>query len=254
MLDVFVNKCYFEHASFPVEMKMDGVIVSVFLKAMTKYYAVAIGRTPGHIYRQWSQCEPQIRGYPGAKYKSFPTEEAAQQWLQQYQVEPIGQPTPEAVRASEETVLQPNHLYVFTDGSCRDQRGGWGAVFVWNGEIIQRWSGPVPSTATNNIAELYAIQRVVTGFDQLGVPSLTICPDSDYSIKSLTLWVKGWRRNGWRTSKGDPVANRQIIETLAEQIDLLGPKVVFQWVPGHAGNRYNEEADRLANEGRSREV
>jgi ribonuclease HI len=209
-----------------------------------KYYAVAVGRTPGVIYRQWSDCEPQIRSFPGAKYKSFATEAEAQAWLQANTQEGYTvQPT------SEE-----NQLLAYTDGSARDGIGGWSVVFVWNGDVIMRWSGLVPGTSTNNIAELYAIQQVVYSFNDLNVPSVVIYTDSEYALKSLTLWINSWRRSGWISSKGTPVSNREIIEPLADELAQLGSKVSIKWVAGHSGNPYNEEADRLANAARMQHV
>ena len=36
------------------------------------YYGVRKGRNIG-IYNTWKECEENVRGYPGAEYKSFPT-------------------------------------------------------------------------------------------------------------------------------------------------------------------------------------
>lgn len=44
--------------------------------AKKKYYVVWQGAKPG-IYDKWKDCQAQIMGFPGAKYKSFPTESAA---------------------------------------------------------------------------------------------------------------------------------------------------------------------------------
>ena len=152
------------------------------------------------------------------------------------------------------TSQDENQLLAYTDGSARNGIGGWAVVFVWNGEVIMRWSGFVPGPATNNIAELYAIQQVVYSFNELNVPKITIYSDSEYAIKSLTIWINSWRRSGWINSKGEPVANREIIEPLADQLAHLGPKVSLRWVAGHSGNPFNEEADRLANQARTQQV
>lgn len=47
---------------------------------MSKIYAVKVGINPG-IYFTWAECEAQVKGYKGAIYKSFPTKEAAENWL-----------------------------------------------------------------------------------------------------------------------------------------------------------------------------
>jgi len=45
-----------------------------------KYYAVRVGHNPG-IYVTWSDCEVQVKGFPGAQYKSFPTEAEAKAYM-----------------------------------------------------------------------------------------------------------------------------------------------------------------------------
>lgn len=42
----------------------------------SKYYTVWVGREPG-VYDNWDDAEEQVRNFPGARYKSFKTKEAA---------------------------------------------------------------------------------------------------------------------------------------------------------------------------------
>jgi len=42
-----------------------------------KYYVVWVGNNPG-VYDSWTDCQLQIKGYPGAKYKAFPSLAAAE--------------------------------------------------------------------------------------------------------------------------------------------------------------------------------
>jgi ribonuclease HI len=46
-----------------------------------KYYAVRIGRSPG-IYRTWAECEAQVAGFPGARFKGFRTMNGAEVFMQ----------------------------------------------------------------------------------------------------------------------------------------------------------------------------
>ena len=46
----------------------------------SKFYVVWVGLSPG-IYRTWDECLQQVKGYPGARYKSFPTLAEAEQAL-----------------------------------------------------------------------------------------------------------------------------------------------------------------------------
>lgn len=45
-----------------------------------KYYAVAAGKVTG-IFISWEECELQVKGFKGAKYKSFKTEREAEEYL-----------------------------------------------------------------------------------------------------------------------------------------------------------------------------
>ena len=69
-----------------------------------------------------------------------------------------------------------------------------------------------------------------------------------YSIGCLTKWYPSWNKNGWKNSKGQPVANRELIEAILKLLRINN--VSFFHVLGHKGNSYNEMADRLANQGR----
>ena len=69
--------------------------------------------------------------------------------------------------------------------------------------------------------------------------------DSQYVINSLTKWMPGWKKKGWKKSDGKPVLNRDLLEALDRA--LTGRDYEFIWVKGHAGHELNEKADSLAN-------
>lgn len=78
---------------------------------------------------------------------------------------------------------------------------------------------------------------------QASEPLLILC-DSQYVINSLTQWLPGWKRRGWRKADGKPVLNRDLLEEL--DAALRGRSVRFEWVKGHAGHPMNEAADARA--------
>lgn len=45
-----------------------------------KVYAVRVGRSCG-LFTSWADCEKQVAGFPGARYKSFATAQEALAWL-----------------------------------------------------------------------------------------------------------------------------------------------------------------------------
>ena len=68
--------------------------------------------------------------------------------------------------------------------------------------------------------------------------------DSKYLKDGICSWIEKWKKNNWFTASKKPVKNKD----LWEKIDQLMQKidVSWNWVPGHAGVEYNEEADMLA--------
>ncbi|WP_303709690.1 MULTISPECIES: ribonuclease H [Microbacterium] len=127
------------------------------------------------------------------------------------------------------------------DGSALGNPGpnGW----AWYIDDANWAAGGSPH-GTNNQGELRAVLellRATAGTDE----KLLIECDSRYVIDSVTKWMPGWKRRGWRKSDGGPVLNRDLLEGIDEA--LRGRNVEFSWVKGHAGHPLNEAADERAN-------
>lgn len=140
-------------------------------------------------------------------------------------------------------ILEPNVVHVFTDGSCHrlTGNGGWASVLLWK-DVVKEVSGAETHT-TNNRMELSAILgglRMIKEGTRLPV---RVYSDSKYCVNSLSAWHHAWRRNGWVTATGTPVANRDLIE----EITRIQPEnTVYKWVKGHVGHVHNERCDELA--------
>jgi len=126
------------------------------------------------------------------------------------------------------------------DGSALGNPGpsGWG----WYADD-DHWACGGWAHGTNNMGELMAVldllQQTAHVDDELHV----IC-DSTYVINTITKWMSGWKRRGWKKGDGKPVMNLEIIQAL--DAAMQGRRVRFEWVKGHTGHVLNEEADRLA--------
>ena len=122
--------------------------------------------------------------------------------------------------------------------------GGWGAVWVRGGEVVEHRHGQSPKT-TNNRMELMA---AITALETLSKPSaLTVVTDSAYVKNGVTEWMHGWKRRGWKTASKKPVKNVDLWQRLDEA--QARHDVTWQWVKGHAGHPENERADELARAG-----
>lgn len=132
---------------------------------------------------------------------------------------------------------------VFTDGSATPNPGpgGWGAVYVLDDRIVAEAHGRDPHT-TNNRMELTALLRGIE-LVPVGTPTV-LWSDSNLAVQTINEWAAGWERRGWRRRTG-PVENldlvRPLYEALRERRELR-----VAWVKAHAGDRWNEYADRLA--------
>ena len=136
-------------------------------------------------------------------------------------------------------------VVVYTDGACSGNPGpgGWGWAVAPAGEPCG--SGGEPHT-TNQRMELMAVLEALRS---LGVGSeagpVEVVSDSTYVVNCFRdgWWVK-WRRNGWKNSKKEPVANVDIWQPLVEIVQ--SGEVSFRWVKGHSGDRMNDLVDELA--------
>lgn len=127
------------------------------------------------------------------------------------------------------------------DGSALGNPGpnGW-AWYIDD----DNWGAGGSPHGTNNQGELQAVLELLkatAGSDE----KLHIWCDSRYVIDSVTKWMPGWKRRGWRKSDGGPVLNRDLLEGIDEA--MRGRTVEFSWVKGHAGDDLNEAADERAN-------
>lgn len=133
---------------------------------------------------------------------------------------------------------------VFTDGSAvpNPGPGGWGAVWVEDDRIVARASGRDPDT-TNNRMELRALIEGARLVPE-GTPAV-LWSDSNLAVKTVNEWAAGWKRRGWKRKTG-PVENLDLVRELYELVSSR-PELEVRWIKAHAGHRWNEYADRLAN-------
>ncbi|MEU6284224.1 ribonuclease H [Streptomyces sp. NPDC047028] len=133
------------------------------------------------------------------------------------------------------------------DGASKGNPGPAGWAWVVSGDDERtpaRWEAGPLGRATNNIAELTALEQLLSAVDP--DVQLEIRMDSQYAMKAVTAWLPGWKRNGWKTSAGKPVANQDLVVRIDALLD--GRSVEFRYVPAHQvdGDPLNDFADRAA--------
>ena len=134
---------------------------------------------------------------------------------------------------------------IYTDGACTGNPGpgGWGTVVYFDDGSVHE-IGDSSQHTTNNKMEMQAAIAALEFFKlSAQTQPITLYTDSEYLINSITKWMPGWKRKGWKKSDGNPVQNQDLLEIL----DQLNSRLIqWQHVRGHSGNIGNERCDAIA--------
>lgn len=138
------------------------------------------------------------------------------------------------------TVPMP-HLTIYTDGACEPNPGpgGWAAI-LRSGATEKVLTGGERET-TNNRMELTAALRALESLKQ--PCRVEIFTDSEYLQRGITEWLPAWKARNWKR-KGGKLANLDLWQAIDAALERH--EVVWNWVKGHAGVRFNQRADHLA--------
>lgn len=200
--------------------------------AKKKIYAVKKGKIVG-IFRSWDECKDSVNGYPGAEYKGFFTEEEAKEYLSGAEKRELNT----SFEKGEECL--ENQIIAYVDGSFDVNIGkyAFGCVIITpNGEIVREsGNGDNPeSIALRNVTgEMLGAMFAVKWCDKNGYSAIEIC----YDYFGIEKWATGeWRAKNNLTKK--------YAEFMKENSEKLN--ISFKKIAAHTGNKYNEEADKLA--------
>jgi len=142
-------------------------------------------------------------------------------------------------------VLNASRVVAYTDGACSGNPGpgGWGVWLRSGGHEKELFGGE--KMTTNQRMELQAAIEALKALKKSS--AVTIVTDSKYVLTGITEWIHNWKKKGWKNSKKEAVANRE----LWEELDKLNAnhQVTWQWVKGHSGDEGNDRADELARAG-----
>jgi ribonuclease HI len=133
---------------------------------------------------------------------------------------------------------------IFTDGASEGNPGpgGWGAVYVVEGQVVDEAKGSDAFT-TNNKMELTALIAGL-GMAPADTP-IDVYTDSQLIVNIVNTWADGWEARGWTKKSPGPIANLDLVKE-AHALHKLKPLARIQWIKAHSGYRWNEYADALA--------
>jgi ribonuclease HI len=144
-----------------------------------------------------------------------------------------------------ESISKDAEIIVYTDGACSGNPGpgGWGAVFLADNNQCLLNGGEL-NTTNNRMEMMAALAAMEQVIQNKPAAKLSLVTDSKYLKDGINLWMKNWKKNGWKTAAKTPVKNQDIwikLDAATSQLNLT-----WQWIKGHSGDEYNDLADTLA--------
>lgn len=143
---------------------------------------------------------------------------------------------------------------IYCDGSARNNGyenavGAWAYVVLNEQEEILAKNCSAVKGATNQQMELMAAAEALEYLfhNEICAPfdSIEVVTDSAYLHNCVAQkWYINWERNGWKTAKKQPVANKEIWERLVKFFEM--PEVQFIKTRSHVGIKWNEYVDTMA--------
>lgn len=225
-----------------------------------KFYVVWQGRETG-IFTTWDQTKKLVDKFPGARYKSFPSQAEAEAAFGKGATSSLSKKASSnpasalkkaksPTKASISENAEKYDVEIYTDGGCEPNPGkaGSGIAVYRDGELSELWYGLYNAFGTNNTAELNALhQALLIAQDNLVKgKSVHILSDSQYSINCITNWAYGWKQKGWKRKTAGDIKNLEIIQLSHAIYEEIKDKLHISHVAAHVGIEGNELADRMS--------
>ena len=200
-----------------------------------KYYAVQRGRSTG-VFFSWPECQKQVAGFSGAIFKSFPTLEEAEAFVNGEEKQMLKTEKTEDVGVS--IGKEADALIAYVDGSYNsgNKEFSYGMVLLHGTEeqtFYHKFSDEDLASMRNVAGEIKGAEAAMRYAVEKGFRKLYIYHD----YEGIARWCQG----AWKTNKEGTKAYKQYFDSIKDKVD-----VVFVKVAAHTGDKYNEMADRLA--------
>ncbi|HBA60035.1 MAG TPA: ribonuclease HI [Elusimicrobia bacterium] len=137
-------------------------------------------------------------------------------------------------------------IFIYSDGACSGNPGpgGWAVVIIFpEGRVLELGGGERPSTS-NRMEMTGAIAALSEVLDR--PEPVKLYTDSALLVNGIKGWIHAWKRKGWLTAGGQPVANRDLWERLDALAAERKGRLSWGHVKGHAGHEINERCDVIA--------
>ena len=189
-----------------------------------KYYAVRKGKSIG-IFNTWDECKLQVNGFSGAEYKSFLSLEEANEYI-------YG-------KVETKITNRENLIEAYVDGSyehCIKEYGS-GVVILKNEDVLTTYS------VKGNEESLVGMRNVAGEIEAAKI-AMNYCIENN--IENLVLYfdyegIEKWCTGVWKANKEGTINYKKFYDSIKNKLN-----VKFVKVKAHTGDKYNEEADKLA--------
>lgn len=202
-----------------------------------KYYAVKKGFKVG-VYLSWDECKKQVEGFKGAVYKSFPTFEEANEFVQNGELSTSKKEKKEC--GEEQFVsMKKDKLYAFVDGSYNiaTDTVGYGVVLVKNNEVKFKDLGSFRGINFNE-------SKNVFGEIRGALKAVEICIANEFDEVNIVHDYNGISKFATGEWKAKVNVTKDYQMAMFRYKKLI--KINFIKVKAHTGNEFNEMADKLA--------
>lgn len=194
-----------------------------------KYYAVKKGKTPG-IYNSWNECKAQVDGFSGAEYRSFKSEQEAQDY--------IGNSVEQKSENKSDQNVNASNVEVYVDGSYNSETNefSYGMIILQNGEefkYAEKYDNKELATMHNVAGEIKGAEAAIRYAVENSLASIIIYHD----YEGIAKWCLG----EWKTNKEGTKAYKEYYDSVKDKVSIS-----FVKVTGHSNNKYNDIADELA--------
>lgn len=194
-----------------------------------KFYVVRNGTICG-IFTNWRDCEPLVKGYENARYKSFKGfDDAVSYYLDKEQ--------PTQNKSNSENIRMNHKVpFAYVDGSYNVRNGkyGYGVILATADDVFTFCgSGNDAELASmRNVAgEIEGAKRAIKEAEKLGLSQITIY----YDYKGIEMWATGeWKRN---------LPSTEAYHRFVKNAHI---RVNFVKVKAHSNVALNERVDQLA--------
>lgn len=193
-----------------------------------KYYAVRNGYHIG-IFESWEECQKEVTGYSGAEFKSFSSRYDAEEYLGVNHQISLFDEIPQT---------ESNTAVAYVDGSYNIETTHYGCGVVM-------FSGGKEITFSKGFSDPdMALMRNVAGEIEGAKLAMQYCVDNN--IEEIDLYydyegIEKWCTGEWKTNRDGTIAYKKFYDEIKKTV-----KVNFVKVKGHSGDKYNDQADRLA--------